>query len=586
MLLERLRHLLAVSLTRPLAIRTTSQAPDGSTIARYRLILFNGATLILRVISQEGFDARIVAELEDCFFSHAVTEQIEAAADPIAAAAFAMSAIAMSAVAMSAIAISAIDATGSALGGKNHLNISGRGLASAGRAAAARHAASFHARSFALTPPTRPDHPTHRPASLLPTSRLANPSASHAPDDLNRPIDPAMPMTWPEAVRAVAREAIERYTILDTDAAALLPPDRPCAAGRQTASPASSAARFLDTQAWGFIGGEHGCKWAGLADPSPAAADGGPEQLRRWFEADQATAPDAPNRIARGRGRQALEPARTTRSAHQGELEPTRAGVRQSPRDAAADVSGFAASSFTVSPRWHLADLEPLPTPGSPARLPRLTDPFVRLPDLTRLLTVENVGASDAHAAAASYAIAAAIGRCRLFGIEDAPSTEFTLSPIAAIDAAHALSRRIERWVDAADALPEWADAVSEPLADDLRYGLIESRMEAWAAYVAIDEAYSAAIDSDAAADNAAIDSAAIDSAATDNAGTADDLSAAINTLLDGLAAFNESLEQIEPLLASALHSQMTANWLAALAKPYRECPPWWLTAGLQPASA
>ncbi len=94
----------------------------------------------------------------------------------------------------------------------------------------------------------------------------------------------------------------------------------------------------------------------------------------------------------------------------------------------------------------------------------------------------------------------------------------------------------------------------------DLCMGILEARLEAWAAYLAIDESYSVAMDKADAA-----------------TGT---FSQVIDALLDGLVAWDEAIQWAEPLIASVAagpNARLLDNWKKLLAAPYRQSPPWWL---------
>jgi hypothetical protein len=86
---------------------------------------------------------------------------------------------------------------------------------------------------------------------------------------------------------------------------------------------------------------------------------------------------------------------------------------------------------------------------------------------------------------------------------------------------------------------------------------LLEARMDAWAAFLAIDDAYAVA---------------SID---------AGDSTAALADVVDSLVDSLEDLDAALRLHPAPLHvaagTSLISNWRTLLSPAYRACPPWWL---------
>src|SRR5262249_34712833 len=83
--------------------------------------------------------------------------------------------------------------------------------------------------------------------------------------------------------------------------------------------------------------------------------------------------------------------------------------------------------------------------------------------------------------------LAVAVGRCRLFGSEPGEDLDGTLPAPVALAAAVALAERLRGWAEEASTLGRRWDENDDPIeAEDLCLDLLEMRMDAWAAYVAI----------------------------------------------------------------------------------------------------
>ncbi len=177
----------------------------------------------------------------------------------------------------------------------------------------------------------------------------------------------------------------------------------------------------------------------------------------------------------------------------------------------------------------------------------------------------------SAEAAAAAYQVAVALGFCRLFGV-DPGDLDGVLPPGMAVAAARQLSSLLDHWTNEdVPTLPQrWEDAAHPAEAEEMCLELLEARMEAWAAYIAIDEAFAEMLESP----DAPVDPQFMSALAHE----LDDLPAAFDEFDDALT------EQI-PLLATAVDTELLNNWRAFLAEPFRERLPWWLDGTLEKAA-
>jgi hypothetical protein len=165
-----------------------------------------------------------------------------------------------------------------------------------------------------------------------------------------------------------------------------------------------------------------------------------------------------------------------------------------------------------------------------------------------------------------AYRLAVAMGRCRLFGVAPGDDLDGILPASLAVAAATELARCLDGWTAEADRLGERWDAARDPAeADDLCAGLLGNRMDAWAASLALDEAYH--------------DGAAEGSPQVEDVGTALDRAYAALDRLD------EALERQTDVLATITGTRLLKNWRALLAPAFAEDLPWWLDGRLEEAA-
>lgn len=162
----------------------------------------------------------------------------------------------------------------------------------------------------------------------------------------------------------------------------------------------------------------------------------------------------------------------------------------------------------------------------------------------------------------AAYAVARSLGWCRLTGV-DPEDLDGTLPAPLAASAARELAARCQAWAaDARELGSRFDTTPSGHEAEELVLDMLEARMEAWACWLALDEAYWSALEEE----DAGIEPLR---AATEATGVAYD-------------DFDNELQPQVPLLSLAAGTRMLENWRSLLAKEYRELLPWWLDGTLE----
>jgi hypothetical protein len=186
------------------------------------------------------------------------------------------------------------------------------------------------------------------------------------------------------------------------------------------------------------------------------------------------------------------------------------------------------------------------PTAAPP---PDRGDPSHCLPQLRQALSTGNC-----------LDLAIALGRCRLFGVTTTGNDDFTLSTHAAAQAMSELRAYMET-------LSTDFDRAAPHRAQTLALELLEARMDLWAAYIALDEAYAAARydANDDAADH-----------------TANVIGLMLQSLGRGIERFDANLENQSSRLTPAAATFLLDNWRRLLAPAYREVLPWWLDGSLE----
>jgi CRISPR-associated endonuclease/helicase Cas3 len=167
----------------------------------------------------------------------------------------------------------------------------------------------------------------------------------------------------------------------------------------------------------------------------------------------------------------------------------------------------------------------------------------------------------------AAYWLAVVLGHCRLEDV-DLGELDGSLPEAAALAACRRFVRLVPAWCEDAQRLDKkllTAQGLVEE--NDICFELLEARMEAWAAYVAIDEAYQVSVE-DRSPRQAAFGQA-------------------LDEVLDRLEEFDRELQAQADLLAAGIaRYPLLTNWRESLGPAYREVLPWWLDGRLEDEAA
>jgi hypothetical protein len=245
----------------------------------------------------------------------------------------------------------------------------------------------------------------------------------------------------------------------------------------------------------------------------------------------------------------------TFMNPHPWGFEPTAKGYRWTASDMFTFTpSGLSKtdSDYAVLPRF----ADPL---GDP--VPERGDPFQCIPALRQILAVCRWGIRPETPAVvarpACYNLALALGRCRQFGVRVPAQDDRTLSPagfdIASTELMYLLRNAIKRLTDDrfARVLQGWLRMRNHALET------LETRMNAHAAYLALDEAYAAAL--------------------YDGSPEVPAMSRRLTQVRRLINLFDGNLRKNLPLLRLAASTYLLDNWRRLLAPAHRDCPPWWL---------
>ena len=163
----------------------------------------------------------------------------------------------------------------------------------------------------------------------------------------------------------------------------------------------------------------------------------------------------------------------------------------------------------------------------------------------------------------AALRVAVNLGYCRLFGI-DAGEVDGIMPLAEALGAAEALADFVDESIAQVTRYPkEWDNTLGEE-AEDLTIGILDRRMDAWAAHVAVSEA-----------------------ALWATVGRA----SGISYLLEAQERYQEKLRQLDELmqtpevlelLSTVTGTHVLENWRAQLVEPYSLSLPYWLDGTLE----
>jgi len=167
----------------------------------------------------------------------------------------------------------------------------------------------------------------------------------------------------------------------------------------------------------------------------------------------------------------------------------------------------------------------------------------------------------------AAYIVAVSIGRCRLFGI----GTDREMDGALPLAVAHAAVQWMFLGVchglrAGANGLPKRLNEAIAVEAEDLCLDLLAGRLNAWAAQVALEEAY-----------RAEDDGAELD---------AKKLAGALDSLAGELLLVDDALRAVAIELTLAASGYLLENWRGLLAPEYVEIAPCWLTGELAQLAA
>jgi len=165
----------------------------------------------------------------------------------------------------------------------------------------------------------------------------------------------------------------------------------------------------------------------------------------------------------------------------------------------------------------------------------------------------------------AAYQLAAALGRCRAFGVQVPPDMDGCLHPPVAIAAAELGEDFIRLWTEDAQLLGARRGQTAPELEEAICAELLEARMESLFVLEALSEAQEASWNEPASIP----------------------LWDAVNRYVDALAAFDEALQTPEnlALLSTLVNLPLLENWRQSLAGDYKEVLPWWLDGTLERAA-
>ncbi len=198
-----------------------------------------------------------------------------------------------------------------------------------------------------------------------------------------------------------------------------------------------------------------------------------------------------------------------------------------------------------------------------------ISDPLGCEDDLLRALSRPELSAFDnedgridgANERAALW-LAVALGRCRLFGV-DPGENNGVLPQRTAIAAAVECSRQLRHLAESVYALARQWDAGDIDADSGLEAGqFLFVRMDFWAAAIAIDEAYEAAL--------------------LDRNAVTGEFRRVIRQLTADGQALDSSMQENTDIFCTAANTEMLDNWQGLLASPYLDALPWWLDETLE----
>jgi len=313
---------------------------------------------------------------------------------------------------------------------------------------------------------------------------------------------------------AYARQQVARHAWLDADARAFVLPETAAADG------ASSRVEFLHPRHWGFTPSPHGMRWTAemlfkTEYPTPTTTTTEPK-------------PAKPFPLTRSRYHEPFEP-----------VTPLPAADRSDPFRCLLQLRQLRAECHrgVACVNWPNGDYSATSAPA------------YRMEELTA-------------------ALALALGRCRLFGVALDDGDDFTLTAEAVRLAAARLKRHLLSANRFATRIASGEVQLCAFSDQEAALQLLEIRTDAHATYLALDEAYAAALE--------------------DGHGINGDVAVVkamgrqlhqVRRLIDLL---DVNIRKQIPLLRLAAGTRLLENWRRLLAPGYRALPPWWLDGCLE----
>jgi hypothetical protein len=177
-----------------------------------------------------------------------------------------------------------------------------------------------------------------------------------------------------------------------------------------------------------------------------------------------------------------------------------------------------------------------------------------------------DISADTEQARRAAYWLAVVLGNCRLREL-DLGDEDGSLAVPVALTAGRRLATLLTHWSHDAWRLEERLDDTSGAVEiNDLCFDLLEARMEAWAAFLAIDEAHQACT--------------------AEKAPQCQEFTALMDLLLDRMSDLDRQMQGQLDLLSLVAPYPLLDNWKRALGPTYAQALPWWLDGRLQEAAA
>jgi hypothetical protein len=157
----------------------------------------------------------------------------------------------------------------------------------------------------------------------------------------------------------------------------------------------------------------------------------------------------------------------------------------------------------------------------------------------------------------ACYHLAVVLGHCRLEDV-DLGDLDGSLPAPLALVAAEMLGRLVDGWIrDVENLRDRLNDVRNGEEADELCFGVLEARMEAWAAFVVINEAYQVC--------------------AEDRSPEHGRFAPLMDTVLGGIETLDRLMQERIDVLARVAAFPLLENWKRLLGPTSAEVLPWWL---------